>query len=133
MGRLILDTSVLVGMERGTRRAFDAIADDDDVAIAAITVAELLVGVARATGRRRAARSAFVEEVLETVPIVDYTTATARAHADLLAATAKPGAHRGAHDLIIGATAAATGRAVVTTDPRGFDGLPGVEVVTAPR
>ena len=133
MGRLILDTSVLIGMERGTGRAFDAIADDDDVAIAAITAAELLVGVARATGRRRAARSAFVEQLLEIVPVVDYTIATARAHADLLAATAKAGVPRGAHDLIIGATAAATGHAVVTTDPRGFDGLPGVEVVTTPR
>lgn len=60
----------------------------DDVAVAAITVAELKVGVQLAKGRRREAR--------------------------------------GAHDLIIAATARARERRVVSLHQTGFGGLPGV-------
>lgn len=105
-----------------------AIADDDDVAIAAVTAAELLVGVELAGARQRARRVAFVEDVLQTLTVEDYTLATARAHAHLLAATRAAGAPRGAHDLMIAATAVASGRAVVTADAQGFQGLPGVDV-----
>jgi tRNA(fMet)-specific endonuclease VapC len=126
--RLILDTTILVSAERGAGRLERAIADDDDVAIAAITDAELLVGVELAPPRRRAGREAFVEDVLETLTIEEYTLATARAHAHLLAATRVAGTPRGAHDLIIAATAAASGRIVITEDSRGFADLPGVYV-----
>ena len=126
--RLILDTTVLVSAERGRRRLERAIGDDDDVAIAAVTAAELLVGVELAGPERRAARGAFVEDLLETLTVEDYTLATARVHAHLLAATRSAGSPRGAHDLIIAATAAASGRVVVTIDARGFQGLPGVDV-----
>lgn len=128
MDRLILDTTVLVSAERRRARLDRAIGDEDDIAIAAVTAAELLVGVELSDGDRRTRRAAFVAEVLETVPIEDYTLATARTHAHLLAAVRAAGTPRGAHDLIIAATAAATGRAVVTTDARGFRDLPGVEV-----
>lgn len=43
--------------------------DEDDVAIAAISVAELAVGVELADDDRRAARKAFVAAVLEAVSI----------------------------------------------------------------
>jgi tRNA(fMet)-specific endonuclease VapC len=115
-------------VERGARRLERAIADDDDVAIAAITAAELLVGVELAPPRRRARRAGFVKDVLETLTVEDYTLATARAHANLLAATRVTGTPRGAHDLIIAATAAASGRIVITEDLRGFADLPGVDV-----
>jgi tRNA(fMet)-specific endonuclease VapC len=59
------------------------IADDDDDAIAAVTVAELLVGVELATSRHRARRATFVERVLGTLTVEDYTTDTARSHAAL--------------------------------------------------
>ncbi|MEO3874313.1 hypothetical protein ABGB18_36435 [Nonomuraea sp. B12E4] len=45
-----------------------AIDDADDVAIAAITVAELLVGVEMADAARRPNRQAFVDEVLALIP-----------------------------------------------------------------
>lgn len=38
--RLILDTGVLVSSERGRSGIADVIAEDDDLAVAAITVAE---------------------------------------------------------------------------------------------
>ena len=102
--------------------------DDDDVAIAAVTAAELLVGVELADDRQRPDRAAFVEDVLQTLSVEDYTLATARTHAHLLAATRVSGTPRGAHDLIIAATALATERAVVTADAHGFRELPGVDV-----
>jgi predicted nucleic acid-binding protein len=43
---LLLDTTFLVDAERAGAELDALIADDDDVAIAAVTVAELLVGVA---------------------------------------------------------------------------------------
>jgi tRNA(fMet)-specific endonuclease VapC len=109
------------------------LADDDDVAIAAITAAELLVGVELAGATHRSARAAFVEELLATLTVEDYALNTARAHAGLLAATSRSGRPRGAHDLIIGATAIATERIVVTADARGFEGLPGVSVRSVGR
>ena len=62
--RLILDTGVLISSERSgtgpSALADDALADDDDVVIAAITVAELRTGVELATERHRDRRAAFV-------------------------------------------------------------------------
>lgn len=124
--RLILDTTVLVAVER-TATSFDRlVADDDDVAVAAITAAELLLGVELADGRRRQRRQAFVESILTSVPVEIYDLEVARAHAVLLAHTRRSGQPRGAHDLLIAATALARDRVVVTADPRGFDGLPGL-------
>ena len=65
--RLILDTGVLIRAERGRARLDRVLGDDDDVAIAAITAAELLVGVELADGSRRAARAVFVDDVIATV------------------------------------------------------------------
>lgn len=128
MERLILDTGVLVRQERSVEANALSIELDDDVSIAAITAAELLVGVLRADGERRKARRAFVDRVLEVVPVVEYGMSVARAHADLLAHTAQSGRPRGAHDLLIAATARAEGRILVTTDRRAFGDLPDVVV-----
>jgi tRNA(fMet)-specific endonuclease VapC len=102
--------------------------DDDEVAIAAVTVAELRVGVLLAKGRARLARAAYVDEVVEVVPLIPYDGSVAEAHALLLTEVRRQGRPRGAHDLIIAATAVATGRTVVTADARAFADLPGVEV-----
>jgi tRNA(fMet)-specific endonuclease VapC len=104
--------------------------DDDDAAVAAVTVAELQVGAALATGKRRAARQAFVDAITATVPVVSYDLSVASAHARLLVAVRKSGRPRGAHDLIIAATALASGRTVVTADPSGFENLPGVDILS---
>lgn len=103
-------------------------ADEDDVAIAAITAAELRVGVELAMTRHRERRRQFVEAVLDTIPVEGYDLAVARAHARLLAAVRRAGRPRGPHDLIVAATAVSADRIVVTTDASGFAGLPGVQV-----
>lgn len=128
MARLILDTTVFIDAERSGRRLERLIADEDDVAIAAITAAELLVGVELADDSRRAARAAFVRSVLDTLPIEDYDVQVAHAHAGLLAQVRRTGKPRGAHDLIIAATALARDRLVVSADQAAFADLPGVPV-----
>jgi tRNA(fMet)-specific endonuclease VapC len=126
--RLLLDTTFLIDAERGGVGLDNVIADDDDVAIAAITIAELRVGVLLADDRRRQDRMAFLDAVRNGLPVVGYDSDVADVHGDLLAFVRRFGTPRGAHDLVIAATARATGRDVVTADRAAFEGLPGVEV-----
>ncbi len=121
---------MLIAAERGALDLDRLIADDDQPAIAAITVAELGVGVELASGRRRTNRRAFLDDVLATLPVIDYGLDVASAHTALLVAVRKVGRPRGAHDLIIAATARATNRIIVTSDRAGFVDLPGVFVRT---
>lgn len=118
---------MLIDAERDQRALEEAVADDDDVAIAAITAAELLVGVELASEAHRRRRTNFVARVLETVPVETYGLEVARAHAKLLATVQRTGRPRGAHDLIIAATAVMTGRSVLTADASGFTDLEEVE------
>jgi tRNA(fMet)-specific endonuclease VapC len=128
--RLIVDTSVLVASERGRTGLMDVVAEDDDLVIAAITVAELRTGIELATARHRAARAEFLVKVLETMPVEPYDLATAEVHGRLLAHVHRSGTKRGAHDLMIAATAVATKRIVLTTDrSANFHDLPGVECI----
>jgi tRNA(fMet)-specific endonuclease VapC len=123
-----LDTTFLVDADRSKASLDDLIADDDEVAIAAITVAELLVGMLLADTTHRVDRQQFLDEVRRSMPIVEYDTIVAEAHAELLVAVRRQGRPRGAHDLIIAATATATQREVVTADSSAYEELPGVAV-----
>lgn len=67
-------------------------------------------------------------DVLAAIPVIAYDVAVAESHARLLVEVRRLGKPRGAHDLLIGATASATGRALVTADAAAFDALPGLDV-----
>ncbi|HEU0256624.1 MAG TPA: PIN domain-containing protein [Microbacteriaceae bacterium] len=124
---MILDTGVLIAGVRG-RVDVAVLADSDDVAVPAVVVAEYLAGTLldRDPGRA-AAQRAFLEEVLRVVPVCDYDRAVADHHAALLSHVRRLGTRRGAHDLIVAATARATGRTILTTDERArFGDLPDV-------
>ncbi|MFE2595174.1 PIN domain-containing protein [Streptomyces sp. NPDC057617] len=129
MERVILDTGVLIAAERGkVSLAAELRRSNDDVCVSAVTAAELLLGVELADGKHRERRQAFIEGVLALVPVEEYTLHVAHAHARLLAHVRREGRPRGAHDLIIAATAAATARTVVTLDAKArFGDLPGVQ------
>lgn len=120
----------MVDAERGGDALDEAIGDSDDVAVAAITVAELRVGVQLAKGRRRDKRERFVAAVLGAVSIEPYDLEVAEAHAVLLSHVRRVGTPRGAHDLIIAATARARERQVVSLDRSGFAELPGVPLAS---
>lgn len=116
----------MVDAERSGGALAEVIDDGDDVAVAAITVAELKVGVQLAKGRRRDKRERFVTAVLDAVSIETYDLGVAEAHAALLAHVRRTGTPRGAHDLIIAATARARERQVLSLDQSGFTELPDV-------
>jgi tRNA(fMet)-specific endonuclease VapC len=130
MTRLLLDTTFLVDADRSGIQLENVIADDDEVAIAAVTLAELLVGVQLANRTHRPARQQFVDDIWASMPIVDYDASVAAFHAELLVAVRRQGRPRGAHDLIIAATANVTQREVISADESAFEGLPGVVVRT---
>lgn len=98
------------------------------MAIAAISVAELAVGAELTEGKRRAGREAFVEALLAAFIVESYDVDVAHAHGTLLAHARRSGRPRGAHDLIIAATARARRREVVSADRDGFADLPGVKL-----
>ena len=124
--RLILDTNVLIGYERGSidRKIFQT----DELSIAAVTLAEYRVGIEMADSVERAAhRARWLDLILSELDVLEYTRRTADHHARLLAYARRTGQPRGAHDLIIAASALETGRTVVSRDAKArFGDLPGV-------
>lgn len=129
MSRILLDTTFLIDAEREGSDVERAIGDFDDVAIAAITVAELRVGALLANPRRKVTRTAYVDDIVATLPILGYDIDVAEAHAELLVTVRSQGKPRGAHDLIIAATAKASDRTIVSADGTAFEDLPGVTVL----
>jgi tRNA(fMet)-specific endonuclease VapC len=125
----LLDSSVLIRIERTGSTL--ALADDEEVAIAAITASELLHGVHRADPQRRAQREAFVEHVLRILPVYPFSLESARVHARVWADMAAAGHLIGPHDLILAATALALGWSVATYNVSEFRQVPGL-VVHAP-
>jgi len=124
--RVILDSNILVAAERH-KLDIGSVVGHDDPAVAAITAAELLLGVEMSGGQRRDERAVHVEGLLAAMRIELYTVEVARAHARLLWHVNRIGRPREAFDLIIAATACATGRTLVTADSAAaFEDLPGV-------
>jgi predicted nucleic acid-binding protein len=129
--RLILDTNVLIAYERGgiNRAALDA----DELAVAALSIAEYRVGIELAdTPARAAERARALVAITSAVEVLEYTEATAACHARLIAHARRTGTRRGAHDLIIAAHAAQTDRTVLSFNAKArFCDLPGVKAADA--
>jgi predicted nucleic acid-binding protein len=124
--RLILDTNILLAYERGTidRAALDA----DELAVAAVSIAEYRVGIELAdTPARAADRARALVAITSAVDVLHYTEATAACHARLIAHARRTGTPRRAHDLIIAAHALQSERIILTFDAKArFGDLPGV-------
>lgn len=87
------------------------------------------MGVELAKGRARRGRQDLVDDIVASLPIVDYDLSVAQAHSRLLVAVRRQGRPRGPHDLIIAASALSSNRAIVTADQTAFKDLPGVTAV----
>ena len=70
------------------------------------------------------------EGLLAILPVLDFTSETARVHAEIHASLRQRGALIGAHDLIIAATALQHGYALLTSNEREFGRVPGLQVLT---
>src|SRR5580698_6920161 len=124
--RLILDTNILIAYERGTidRTALD----EDELAVASVSIAEYRVGIELAdTPERAAERARALTAIMSVIDVLDYTETTAAHHGRLLAHVRKSGTARGAHDLIIAAHSGETGRTILTRDAKArFGDLPSI-------
>ena len=133
---VVLDTSVLVAAERRAVR-FEALLEslgEESVAVAAITASELLHGCHRASDPGvRARRAAFVDALLDALPVLPFGLPEARRHAELWAELARTGSVIGPHDLLIAATALAHGHALATVNQREFSRVPGLRLVATER
>jgi predicted nucleic acid-binding protein len=125
--RGILDTSVFIAGERG--RQLDQQRLPDEAAVSVVTLAELNLGVHMAGSEDvRARRLETVGAVRATYIALPIDEDVASAFAELVAAARKAGRRPRVQDAWIAATARAHD-AIVFTQDRDFDGLPGVEVV----
>ncbi len=130
---LLIDTDLLIDLERaGASEGAEQLLGGEERAISVITVSELLHGVLRASGARRARRRAFVEHVLAGLQAIPITEPVARVHADTWAGLSERGEPIGAHDLWIAATALAHELGVATRNASHFDRVPGLRVVAPP-
>jgi predicted nucleic acid-binding protein len=127
MGFLI-DASVLIAAERGLLDLAAILERHaaEPAALAAITASEMLHGVHRLKGARRARSEALVERLLERLPVVPFDLPAARVHATLSADLRTRGTPVGAHDLLIAATAVLLDYKIATRDLRSFPRIEGV-------
>lgn len=109
----LLDTSVLIAPDASGATAVPA------AAISAVSMGELRAGVLRApTATERTARAARLEAIRSAYLPIPVDEAIADEYGRALALARDGGQPAKATDLLIIATAAATGRALVTRDER---------------
>lgn len=133
---LILDSSAVIAAERRgetveqlIQRVLDATGDQEG-ALSAIGLAELVHGVHRAdTPERRARRESFPEELLTVVTVYPFTTDAARLAGKIDAEQQAKSVVIPFGDLLIGATALSLGYSVGTVNLRHFRRVPGLSVV----
>jgi predicted nucleic acid-binding protein len=128
---VLIDASILIDHEQGRIDLQEHVAGREEEAffLSVITASELLHGVHRAVDPAvRGRRSAFVEGILGSFPLLPIEIATARIHAHLWAELAAQGQIIGAHDLWVAAVCLSHGLSLVTTNPRDFKRVPGLVV-----
>ena len=92
------------------------------------SASELLVGVERAnTAERRAQRGAFVENLLTSIPVLEFSIPVTRTHARMIAALSK-NLTAGAQDALIAATAVHHGFALLTRNVADFKLFAGLKL-----
>lgn len=126
---LVIDTDVWVLAEKSAQSLdLGRWAQYGGAYMSAITASELLVGVERAnTAQRRAQRGAFVESLLSSVPVLEFSMPVVRTHARMVAALSK-NVTAGAHDALIAATALHHGYALLTRNVADFKIFAGLKV-----
>ena len=136
LGR-ILDSSVIIAAERKRQTVGDLLTSvgqafgEVEIAISAVTLAELVHGVVRAnTPQIKDARRAFIDELKKHVPVHPITDSTAEIAGQLSGEQAAKGITLPADDLLIGASAVEQGYAVATLNIRHFQKIPGLQVVS---
>ena len=134
---VILDSSVIIAAERKRQTVEELLRfiaqtfGEIEIAISAVTLAELVHGVARAkTPEIRNGRRAFIDELKKHVPVHPITDNTAEIARQISGEQAAAGMTLPADDLLIGTSAIEQGYAVLTLNTRHFKMIPGLQVLT---
>jgi predicted nucleic acid-binding protein len=134
---LILDSSVVIAAERrGDTPAqlvaqIAAFAGDQEAALSAVGLTELVHGIYRAdTMERRHRRQQFVEELRAGLTVYPYTDQTALLAGRIDGEQTAKGVLIPFPDLLIGATALSLGFAVLTANVRHFRLISDLKVVS---
>lgn len=126
--RFVLDTDTVVDVLRGHAEVAAQLGavSPDDVAVSAMTVAELLYGARRSSNPRR--NRAEIERLLEEVRVLAFGPRAAVVHAEVRERLR----HQpiGPDDLVIAATAIAVRATLVTSTMREFARVPGLRAVS---
>ncbi|MBX9639622.1 MAG: type II toxin-antitoxin system VapC family toxin [Mycobacteriaceae bacterium] len=134
--RGLLDTNIVI-----LRHAIDPDELPDEMAISAVTLAELSAGVHLVKGdnakaiEERARRADVLARVENEFDPIAFETESARIFGRISAAVQARGRtpRRRIADLMIASTAAAAGLPLYTTNPADFDGLDGIIAAVAVR
>ena len=133
---VVLDSTVWIAAERKRLTVTQTIDElrstlrDDFVVISALSAAELIHGVWRATTHQaRAQREEFVEEILVRIPVQPVSLRIARIMGRIDATARLSGQVIPTADLISGATALDLGFAIATSNVRQFRMLPNLKVI----
>jgi tRNA(fMet)-specific endonuclease VapC len=133
---LILDSSVVIASERRGDTVEQLVerivkvAGDQEAALSAIGVTELIHGIYRAqTPEIRLRRESFLNELLADLTVYPYTKETALLAGRLDGEQQSRGVVIPFGDLLIGATALSLGYKVVTGNLRDFRRIPGLTVM----
>lgn len=128
---IILDADVIIRGEKGTLDLATWMSDlaNERFEVAAITAAELWHGVERSTAAHEAKRERYIRAILEGLPIIPYTEATAFEHARIWAMLEAAGRMIGYYDIIVAATAMERGSIVATFNKRHFHQVKGLKVI----
>lgn len=133
---LILDSSVVIAAERRgdtVERLIEGvvnIAGDQDAALSAVGLTELIHGIYRAqTPELRVRRESFLQELLADLTVYPYTKETAMLAGKIDGEQQAKGVVIPFADLLIGATALSLGFSVLTVNLRHFQKIPTLSVM----
>jgi predicted nucleic acid-binding protein len=134
---IVLDSSVVIDAERAgltVQELLERINDkfgEVEVSLSAVTVAEIVHGVARAsTADIRTRRRGFIDELKRHVPTHPVTDESGEIAGMISGEQASKGMVIPIDDLLIGVAALEQGYAVATRNARHFELIPGVRIVT---
>jgi predicted nucleic acid-binding protein len=134
---VIVDSSVIIRAERAReyptvliRRILSTVGPQE-IALSTVGLTELVHGTYRgSTNAARILSRAFLDELLSSLPVYDYTPEAAEIAGRIDAEERIKGFHIPFADLLIGATALSLNFSVLTSNERHFRLIPGLVIIS---
>jgi tRNA(fMet)-specific endonuclease VapC len=125
----VIDSCVLIDIERGRFRLEDLDRFGPSVVVSAITIGELAMGIELMQSAAKRARAAnFLDTVTRTLPCIAIDERIARTFGQIASDLRRRGMPIGAHDTWIAATAIAHDHTMVTDNVKHFECVDGLSI-----